>query len=136
MIRIAVINNDTDFLTLMSDVLESRGWATTICREGKEAFAVVRQQPPDLIVLDIRMETPETGWNVLELIKLDPHTSSIPVVVCSADALALRAKESWLHDRGIDTLLKPFDIDDLFAAVEKGLGSARNSAKPHADFTR
>lgn len=131
--RIAVINDDTDFLTLMGDLLDSRGWKTIVCREGNNAFATVKEDPPDLVVLDIRMESPETGWNVLELLKLDPSTTKIPVVVCSADAVELRAKEDWLRERGIGILLKPFDIDDLFAAVERGLEA---STRPIQAFTQ
>lgn len=130
-LRIIVVNNDTDFLTLMKEVLESRGWEAVVCREGTGAYPLIKAQPPDLVVLDIRMETPESGWNVLELLKLDPVTKNIPVVVCSAAALDLKSKEQWLYDRGIDVLLKPFELDDLYNAIERAV--AVGAAKPTSD---
>lgn len=119
--KIAVINNDTDFLTLMNELLTARGWETVICREGHNAFSIIKQEEPVMVILDIRMETPEMGWNVLELMKLDPATRHIPVVVCSAAVIDLKAKQDWLSEHGIDILLKPFDIDDLYATVERTL---------------
>jgi response regulator RpfG family c-di-GMP phosphodiesterase len=58
----------------------------------------------------------------LEIIKLDPATSSIPIIVCSAAVDDLRSHEPWLMHHGIVTLAKPFDIDDLYKRVESALG--------------
>jgi CheY-like chemotaxis protein len=119
--RIAVVNDDTDFLTLMSELLEDRGWDVVTCREGKLAFAVLKQENPELVILDIRMNAPETGWNILEVLKLDPTTRHIPIIVCSAAWDELCTKEDWLKKHGIAILPKPFDIDDLYQAVEIAL---------------
>lgn len=127
MTRIAVVNDDTVFLDMMAGVLRERGWETIVCREGHKAFEVLRADPPDLIILDIRMESPETGWTLLELLTLDRRTSSIPVVVCSAALLDLRAHEEMLREYGISVLPKPFNIEALYRRVEEGLqrGSGR-----------
>ena len=114
MVKIAVVNDDTTVLTLMSALLEEKGWQTTVIREGSQAYATIKRAHPDLIILDIRLESPEAGWSIVELVKLDPDTRAIPVIVCSAALDELRAKEEWLGERGIATLPKPFDIDDLY----------------------
>jgi CheY-like chemotaxis protein len=49
---------------------------------------------------------------------LDPETRSIPVVMCSADWTELQAKEAWMKEFGVGILPRPFDIDDLYAAVD------------------
>jgi DNA-binding response OmpR family regulator len=105
----------------MNDLLEMRGWDTVICREADSAYPVLKQERPSLIILDVRMDTPERGWNILELLTLDPETRDIPVIVCSAALDDLRDKEHWLAEHGIAILPKPFDIDDLYARVETGL---------------
>ncbi len=119
---IAVVNNDTVFLDMMAAVLKEKGWETTTYRESDKAFTALKGDPPDLIILDIRMETPESGWTILELLTLDPVTARIPVIVCSAALLDLRSHESWLNDHGINVLPKPFDLDELYDRVEKNLG--------------
>lgn len=125
MVRIAVVNDDTDFLTLMSEVLEDRGWEVDIHREGNDAFQHLKHDPPDLVVLDIRMNRPEEGWTILELLTLDSATASVPVIVCSAAIDDLRDKEDWLTQHGVAILPKPFDIDDLYRSVEEALASRR-----------
>jgi DNA-binding response OmpR family regulator len=119
--RIAVVNNDTDFLTLMRELLSERGWEAKSYREADTAYHDLKADPPDLIILDIRLERPESGWMVAELLKLDPETRHIPIIVCSAALEELRTRADWLHQHGMGTLPKPFDIDDLYAAVEAAL---------------
>lgn len=121
MTRIAVVNDDTDFLTLMGELLEERGWTAIIHREGGDAYQHIKQDMPDLVILDIRMGHAEQGWTILELLTLDPETSTIPVIVCSAAIDDLRAKQDWLGEKGISILPKPFDIDDLYRSVELAL---------------
>jgi DNA-binding response OmpR family regulator len=121
MVRIAVVNDDTTFLSLMSALLAERGWMMMEVRESGNAYTKLKEEQPDLVILDIRMGSPEAGWNILELLKLDPATSSIPVIVCSAALDDLRSREPWLAHHGIITLPKPFDIDDLYRRVEAAL---------------
>lgn len=124
--RITVVNDDTTFLEMMAAVLAEGGWDTTCIRESHGAFARLRQDPPDLIILDIRMESPESGWNLLEVITLDRSLRHVPVIVCSAALFDLRAHEDWLHQNGIAVLPKPFNIDQLFSQVEQTLQEHRH----------
>ncbi len=136
MVRIAVVNDDTDFLTLMGELLEDRGWSAVIHREGDDAYRKVKLDAPDLIILDIRMGNPEEGWKILELLTLDPDTRTIPVIVCSAAIDDLRSKEDWLNQRGISVLPKPFDIDDLYQSVEARLAGRQSEAGQNRAETR
>lgn len=122
MSRIAVINDDTAFLQLMQELLDSEGYDTDIYRETTAIHATLRQEQPDLVIIDIRMEQPSTGWQVLEMLRLDPVTSKIPVIVCSADVADLRAKEPLLKRGGYASLEKPFDLDDLLSIVQDKIG--------------
>lgn len=68
------------------------------------------------------MEHPEAGWKTLELLRLDPETTDIPVIICSADTRAVRAKEDWLRERDVKILEKPFNLDDLLNMVKGTVG--------------
>ena len=114
---IAVVNDDTTFLSLMADLLEGEGYRVMTLRAATSAFPELKARNPDLLILDIRMETPEAGWQLLELLALDPTTRSLPAIVCSADAPFLRAKEPRLSELGYDILEKPFDLDELLAKI-------------------
>ena len=125
MTKIAVVNDDTVFLDMMAAVLSDAGWDTVICRESSRAFEELKREQPDLIILDIRMESPESGWTLLELLTLDRQMATTPIIVCSAAIYDLRAHQEWLSEHGIAVLPKPFDIEHLLANVEQALGSPR-----------
>jgi two-component system, OmpR family, response regulator VicR len=122
MTRIAVVNDDTVFLEMMAAVLQEQRYEVRIYREAHHAFEQLRADLPEVIILDIRMETPESGWNLLELLTLDRATNRVPMVVCSAAIHDLRSHQEWLNDHGIQVLPKPFDIEELYACVERALG--------------
>ena len=70
-----------------------------------------------MIIVDIRIETPESGRQPIELLRLNPATRPTPIIVGSAAAHALREKAAHLRERDCDVLQKPFDPDDLRAKV-------------------
>src|ERR687886_1744358 len=110
--RIAVINDDTAFLDLMEELLEQEeGYDVGVCREANNAYQFVKDQRPDLVILDIRVGHEENGWTILELLTLDPDTRPIPVIVCSAAIQSLHEHQELLGRFGIQALPKPFDLD-------------------------
>ena len=121
-IRIAVIDDDTDFLDLMRDLLETEGgYEVVSCREWQDAYHFVKDQQPAAVILDIRIDGEERGWTILELLTLDPETRRIPVIVCSAAIRPLHEHQPWLDRFGICTLPKPFNLDALLEAVARVL---------------
>ena len=123
--RIAVINDDTVFLDLMRELLETEGgYEAIICKEWQDAHGFVKEQKPDLLILDIRIGGEERGWSILNLLTLDPATRHIPVIVCSAAIQSLHEHQALLDKFGICALPKPFDLDVLLETVERMLPPA------------
>jgi len=116
-LRIMVINDDATFLNLMRELLEDEGYKVFLVNEGDGAHEAVRRDMPALVILDIRLEHPDTGWMVLQALRLDPQTAEIPVIICSADALFLRGKQDWLARQGYLVQEKPFGLDDILAKI-------------------
>ena len=134
--RIVLINDDTAFLDLMHDLLQSvEGYEVLICKEGDQAHAFVKEARPDLVLLDIRIRGEEIGWTVLELLTLDPATRPIPVIVCSAAIRELQDHEPLLRRYGVAVLPKPFDLDALLDKVRTGLEQVRRLASPPHEAT-
>ena len=120
--RIAVINDDTAFLDLMRDLLETEGgYETVICREWEDAHRFVKEQRPSLLILDIRTGGEERGWTILNMLTLDPDTRPIPVIVCSAAIQSLHEHQDLLSKYGICALPKPFDVEALLETVARML---------------
>lgn len=120
---IAIVNDNTDFLALMEELLESEGYQAKTYMVAQDAYHQLLKDQPRLIIVDIRMETPEAGWQLIELLRLNPQTRPTPIIVCSADAHALQAKAAHLRERDCDVLQKPFDLDDLLRKVEVALAA-------------
>jgi DNA-binding response OmpR family regulator len=68
------------------------------------------------VILDLRMPDFD-GWQILQLLKLDPQTCTVPVLICSAAVAEVRATEERLREQGCDILLKPFNLDELLDKV-------------------
>src|SRR5215204_1851770 len=121
--RIAVINDDTAFLDLMRELLaREEGYEVIICKEWNNAYQFVKDERPDLLILDIRVGGEEHGWTILNLLTLDPETRPLPVIVCSAAIQSLHEHQPWLDKLGVCALPKPFDLDMLLETVRRVLG--------------
>ncbi len=85
--RIEIVDDTPDARRLIRRILQSQGTYTLYeASNGREAIELARQQLPDLIILDLMM--PEVdGFAVLDSLKTDPSTDSIPVIVVTAKEL-------------------------------------------------
>jgi len=117
MVCVAVVDDDVTFVDLVVEVLGMEGYDVLTYYQSDGTFALLRDAQPDLIILDVRLEHRDSGWQLLELIRLDPVTAGIPLIACSADAAQLSARKQWLDEQGILTLFKPFDLDELLDLI-------------------
>jgi CheY-like chemotaxis protein len=85
-------------------------------------YRELRTLAPDVIILDIRLGTPEAGWEVLDLLKLDLVLTRTPIIVCSADLRALQERSTLLQAKGCHVLPNPFDLDDLLTLLAQLVG--------------
>lgn len=133
---IALIDDDLDFTSLVSELLREHGWDVVVCHEESEAVRCVEDARPSLILLDIRMSTRASGWHLLEELRKSKETRDIPVIVCSAAVDDLRARSDWMQERGISALAKPFDIDDLLSLLRALLADPPGQPSSHLCFDR
>jgi DNA-binding response OmpR family regulator len=131
-----VVNDDTAFLELMEELLKDEGYRCRTLKSTKSAHDEIRESQPSLVVLDVRINNEEAGLLLLDLITIDPATSSIPVIVASANLQALAHREVELAAKGIYVLAKPFDIDELSALMTRAMrGSIATAASQSRQAT-
>ncbi len=115
--RIAIVNDDVDFIDAMNMLLQEIGdYDVFVIHEGEKAYHRLKKEAPDLIILDIRMDSPQRGWSMLDLLRLDPQTKEMPVVIATASTLG-EDKTNWLKKHKIEVLYKPFDIQELVTLI-------------------
>jgi CheY-like chemotaxis protein len=121
MARVTVVNDNPEFLELVRDILEDDRYATTtIDGDRPDALEAIRASRPDVLMIDLRMGSDGLhGWDIAQEVRAQPDFDGLPVLICSADAMALAALEDDLERiQHVDTLIKPFSIDDLVTAID------------------
>jgi len=113
--RILVADDDADILALVKAVLERSGHEVVAVTDGAEALASLRMQRPDLAVLDITMPNVD-GLEVLRRLRADVETSSLPVVLLSAQAQEADVVEGFATGASA-YVKKPFSPRELAARV-------------------
>lgn len=83
--RILVVDDDVGIANLMSEVLTLLGHETKLLYSGEKVLATAIEWKPDMITLDIMMPPPD-GIECLALLKNNPETRTIPVIIISAIA--------------------------------------------------
>jgi CheY-like chemotaxis protein len=121
---IAIVDDNVETLELVNLLLTDAGYQTIMCSDGTFAYQMIRLRKPDLVLLDLRMEHPQEGWVNLDLLRADPATAKIPVIMYSGDREFLRRRGAELQAKGCDILEKPFRADELLNKVKRALSVA------------
>src|SRR5215213_11987808 len=108
---IFVANDDQAFVDLIAELLVDAGYSKAVWHVGKGAFHRIRDEQPDLVLLDINLVNPARGWSTLDALRLHPKTRHIPVVVCSTDMHMINEKAEMLRALNCQTLEKPFELE-------------------------
>jgi DNA-binding response OmpR family regulator len=127
--RVAVIDNDQELLTLSVDIFADEGWQTMPFRNGEVAIDLMRQDPPDVIVLDLWLDHPESGWFILKRLLIEPALRETPVIIWTGSTDHLAEKQEWLEQRGLRVITKPFEIDELCRTVREAISTAPRVAE-------
>ncbi|MDP9364121.1 MAG: response regulator [Chloroflexota bacterium] len=121
--RVLVVDDDQAIRDLLREALEDEGYAVWTTA-GPPATADVAALRPDLVLLNHRLRTEETGWDAARRLRAEPATAPIPLLLLTAAVADLRPLAPELAARGIGLLLKPFDLDELLAAVARAAAPA------------
>ena len=122
---IAIVEDDGVLAAAFRSALEDeRGWATLVLSDGAEALRELPVARPDVILLDMTLPGLD-GVSLFRMLRGRRETASTPILIVTA-------RQEWeLRRLGLEPhqwLRKPFDLDDLLAAVERLLREARGGA--------
>jgi len=120
--RIVVADDSTSLRAVVRITVESDGWTVLEAATGAAALALVRERPPDLLLLDLAFGTSgPDGLEVLRTVRAEPATAAVPVVILTAtDRADVRARALDLG--ATEFLTKPFGPLDLIATLRAVLG--------------
>jgi sigma-B regulation protein RsbU (phosphoserine phosphatase) len=117
--NILIVDDTPANLRLLSQMLAEQGYQVRPVLDGPLALAATQAEPPDLILLDIRMPEMD-GYEVCEHLKADAQTCDIPIIFISAlDATQDKVRAFTVG--GVDYVTKPFQFEEVLARVETHL---------------
>jgi two-component system response regulator PilR (NtrC family) len=115
--RVLVVDDEPSMRQMLLYVLRREGYEVTLATSGREAVALLEQEPVDLLISDIRMPD-MNGVEVLRAARqLDPEVAGVMITAFASTETAVEA----LRLGASDYLSKPFDLDELKLVVRNAL---------------
>jgi CheY-like chemotaxis protein len=124
MAKVLVVDDDPDFVKVTSKVLEKAGYEVVSAANGAKALQVMRQETPDLVLLDIMMSYILDGLDVSREMAEDPALKDIPVIMVTS-LTGVKGSGMFPTDEYApvdEWLAKPVDPDTLLSRVSEALG--------------
>jgi DNA-binding response OmpR family regulator len=113
--RILIVDDEHDFIELLQYKLAGHGYDWIVASDGIHALSQARQMKPNLILLDILLPDLD-GLSVCEILRRQPATKKIPVILMSALSGDITKRTASMHAE--DFFTKPLDLNRL----EKRIG--------------
>jgi two-component system cell cycle response regulator len=122
---ILIVDDQPDNRDMLSTLLATEGYRTLEAAGGMEAMDVIANDKPQLILLDVSMPDMD-GYAVASLLKADPKTSGIPIIMVTAHA-GRGARVVGLNAGVEDYMTKPVDAPELLLKVRNLLRLRQNA---------
>ncbi len=113
---VLIVEDNALNMKLMRDLLQASGYETLQSDNGKHAFDLVRENKPDLVLMDIQLPD-VSGLDVTRWLKEDDTLKHIPIIAVTA--LAFRGDEERVLEAGCDAYIsKPISIAEFLEQVK------------------
>jgi CheY-like chemotaxis protein len=112
---IVVAEDDSDTRSVVSSLLADAGYSVAEASDAATTLRKLKSLRPNLVVLDYGLPAPKDGEEFLRAKAADPEIASIPVLLVSGYLLPREM------DGIVSVLRKPFDVEDLLAAIDNAL---------------
>ena len=117
MALIAIIDDDPDILDASTLVLKSKGFATVTAMNPNDAYKLVKEKKPDLIILDVMMDEPDDGFYLAQKFRREGITTPILMYTSVSKAIGLDFGKNEMVPVD-DFVEKPISPEELVAKVE------------------
>ncbi len=126
--KILCIEDEQEMIDLMRIILEKRGFEVKGALGGEEGLRAIKEEKPDLILLDLMMPGID-GWEVYRRLKEDEETKGIPVIVVTAKSQGIDKVLGLYIAKVDDYITKPFGPSELIESVNRVLEAQRESVQ-------
>jgi len=128
-LKIVMVDDNTDFLFTMETFLQRNGFEVLTADDGQKGMDLIRKEQPDLILLDIMMETLFSGFEVCKQVRSDNELKRIPIIGISGmgEELEIDYKQwpDYEYFRPEAFLDKPVDKQQLLKTIPEVIKKAQ-----------
>lgn len=121
MSTVLIIDDDPDFVNATEIILEREGYSVMSAPAGKEGIQLALNHKPDLVILDVMMDSVLEGVSVSRKLHQDPTTSSIPILmvtsIANTDYAELFPTDEYIHIDGFFS--KPLNPDRFSKKIRR-----------------
>ncbi|MFH1007301.1 MAG: response regulator [Candidatus Latescibacterota bacterium] len=121
--RILIVDDDPDFVEATKAFLETKPYQVLTASNREECLRNVKEESPDLIILDVMMKHMDSGFDICRTLKEDPQFAHIPILMITGvrervgfDFMAEAVDEDWLP--ADDYVPKPVKSAELLRRVD------------------
>jgi len=127
-LKVVVVDDDRDYLFTMETFLKRNDFDVLTADNGKDGIELIKSQRPDVVLLDVMMETLFSGYEVCRAVRSDPAMEFIPIVGISGMAGELGVKYEQYRDDKYFTpdvfVEKPVDKELLMDIISRAIDKA------------
>jgi DNA-binding response OmpR family regulator len=131
MSRLLFIDDDLDFLEVMTLFFEKNGYTVQTASKPEEGLKIIKTQPPDLVVLDVMMPSEFEGFELARKIREDLQLTELPIIILSCIHERKQVSYRFAPDKDylpVEVFLdKPVSPGNLLEKVESLLSNRRES---------
>ena len=119
--KVLIADDEANIVISLEFLMKREGHAVSIARDGPSALAAIRQDPPDLVLLDVMMPG-LSGFEVCQAVRADESLASVKILMLSAKGRDTDIAKG--QAMGADAYMtKPFSTRELADKVREMLGS-------------
>ncbi|WP_027849756.1 response regulator transcription factor [Marinospirillum minutulum] len=127
MAKVLVVDDEPNIVLSLEFLMQQAGFDVTTALDGESALALVNENPPDLVLLDISLPG-ISGFEVLEQLRNQPSFKRLPIVMLTAHGREVE-REKGLALGADDYITKPFSTRQLVEKVQALLNESSPSSQ-------
>ena len=121
--KILIVDDEPYILKILSFKLRLSGMIPFEATSGEEALRVIREEEPDLVLLDVSLSPGLTGFDLCRILKENPGTQALPILMLTARTLPSE-RDLGLRLGARSYITKPFSTKVLIREIETALEPA------------
>ncbi len=116
--KVLLVDDEVEFVSALSERLQLRNYDVKTANNALEALALIYKEPPDVIILDLRIP----GMDGIETLKtIKKFDSAIEVIMLTGHG-DVHSVEEGMKSGAFEYIMKPVDIGELTAKIDRAMG--------------